>query len=593
MPVPAAGEDEHMKNGVTMGVDFGRLRTAVDWSMRQLDTPRKKRLDAIRQYVGAHYADGGSDKRVPTNFLELAVTIYTQQLAARAPRALISTSDSSLRPFARNMEIAVNQIPDEIDLGGTLRRAVVEALFSFAVVKAGLCDSGEEVLGHQYGKMFADIVSIDDYFCDMSAKSRDAIQFEGNDYWVTLDAARSMYNDGPATDITPDEHTVTADQGGARAESVGANSGADLYKDMVWLRDVWLVRERKMVTYGVKSLKIFGVSAWEGPVKGPYHMLGFSDVPGNLLPLPPMALWRDLHELGNSLFRKLGRQADSKKTVAAFQGGNDDDVQALKKASDGEGIRYSGQKPDAITVGGIDAPTLAFYIQIRDLFSYFAGNIDSMGGLAPMTQTVGQDKLLTESATARMSAMRGVTIDFARGIFGDLAWYEWTDPVRARVISKPVKGTDISVRSAWSADTRRGRFEDYDFDIDVYSMQDDTPTIKLQKIGMAMKEYVLPALPSIEAQGGQVDFKSLLAIVAKLGNIPEIEDIVKFVDPSTIQPPAAGAAGPARMPASTTRTYERVNRPGATRQGKDDVMSRLLMGGRVQPAEGAAIGRKA
>ncbi len=44
------------------------------------------------------------------------------------------------------------------------------------------------------------------------------------------------------------------------------------------------------------------------------------------------------------------------------------------------------------------------------------------------------------------------------------------------------------------------------------------------------------------------------------------------------------------MPNNTTRTYERVNKPGATRSGKDDVMSRLLMGGNVQQAEGAALG---
>jgi len=300
-------------------VNFKDLRTAVDWSIRQMDTPRKEHIKAVKQYVGNHYADGGADKAVPTNFLELAVTIYMQQLAARAPRAVVTTKVADLKPYAYSMEIAINQVPDEIGLENTLRKAVVEALFSFAVVKVGIAQSGTTMLGHDVGEPFADLVSIDDYFLDMSAKSKDGIQFEGNDYWMSVEAARSLFNDNS---IEPDEHTVTGDQGQERAESITVDEGADLYKEKVWLRDVWISGENKICTYGVKSLKMLRVVDWDGPEGGPYKMLGFSDVPGNVLPLPPVSLWRDLHNLGNTLFRKLGRQADAKKTIALFQGGN-------------------------------------------------------------------------------------------------------------------------------------------------------------------------------------------------------------------------------------------------------------------------------
>jgi len=423
--------------------DFDRMKTAVDWSIKQMAKPRQLRIDAIRQYVGAHYADNGNEKRVPTNFLELAVTIYTRQLAARAPRVMIEANAPSLRPYAKNMELAINQIPDEIQLGNTLRKAVVEAMFAFAVAKVGIASSGKVSLGHDEGSVFVDLVSLDDYFCDMSATTRDSIQYEGNDYWVCLEDAQAMAG---GEKVEADKHTIIGSQGEQRADGVSVSEGADLYEEKVWLRDVWLPESKKVVTYGVKSGKLLRTVDWNGPACGPYHVLGFSDVPGNLFPLPPVALWRDLHELGNNLFRKLGRQADSKKTVAAFQGGNDDDANALKNASDGEGIKYSGQKPESITVGGIDAPTLAFYMQVRDLFSYFAGNLDTLGGLAPQSSTVGQDKLLAQSASARLKTMSEQTIDFAKGIFKSLAFYEWEDPVKERTIEKFVPGTDISIR---------------------------------------------------------------------------------------------------------------------------------------------------
>lgn len=577
---------------MSLNIDFAKLRTAVDWSIRQLETPRKKRVEAIKEFVGNHYSDYGAAKRVPTNFLELAITIYTRQLAARAPRAMVTTASRSLKPFAKNMELALNQMSEEIDLGSTLRKAVIEAMFAWATVKIGICSSGVTILNHEYGEPFVDLINIDDYFVDMSAKNRHSIQYEGNDYWIPVEDARAMW-EGKASEIEPDDHTVIGANGEERAEGISTGEGADIFSERVWLRDVWIPSKNKLVTYGVKNLKVFNIVNWDGPKGGPYITLGFSDVPGNLLPLPPVALWRDLHELGNSLFRKLGRQADAKKTVAAFQGGNDEDVESLRKANDGEGIRYNGQKPEEITVGGIDAPTLAFYLQCRDLFSYFAGNLDSLGGLSPMTETVGQDKLLTEAASARIKAMGEVTIDFAKKIQKALAWYEWTDPVRERKLTKPLKGTDISTKVIWSAETRDGDFLDYNFDIDAYSMQDDSPSIKLQKIGMALERFIFPLLPMIQQQGGQIDFQKLNELIAQLGNIPELADIVRFQDASELPPAAANQSQPEmKMPQHTTRTYERVNRPGATRQGKDDVMSRLLMGGNVQSAEGAALGRR-
>jgi hypothetical protein len=574
-----------------LGVNFEDLRKAVDWSISQLEEPRKNRITAIEQFVGSHYSDKGAEKRVPINFLELAVTIYIRQLAARAPRAMVSTSNPRLRPFAKNTEIAMNQVPDEIGLGATIRRAVLEALFSIGIVKVGLCSSGISVLGHDYGEPFVDIVSIDDYFCDMSAKTRNSMQFEGNDYWIPVDAARAMYNKGE--DLKPDDHTVIGERGEERAEGISVDEGATLYKDKVWLRDVWLVQENKLVTYGVKSLKLLNVVDWDGPEHGPYHVLGFSEVPGNLLPLPPVALWYDLHDLGNRLFRKLARQADTKKTVAAFAGGNDKDVERLKAASDGEGIQYSGQKPEVITVGGIDSSLLALTLQVRDLFSYFAGNLDSAGGLAVASETVGQEKLISEAASTRLNDMRDETISFARNIFKSLFWYEWTDPVRERVIEKPVKGVDISTKSIWSEATREGDFLDYNFNIDVYSMQGNTPSEKLQKIGLVLERFVFPALPMFEQQGGQLDLKELISLLSELGNIPELNDVVKFksMDPEERPIQAQGAATPTRMPATTTRRYERISRPGATRQGKDDVMTRALMGIGVQGSEMATLGR--
>ena len=79
-------------------IDFKRLRTAVDWSVSQLEKPRNQRVEMIQQYVGSHYARGGAEDHVPVNLLELAATIYVRALAARSPTVMVTTGVDALKP---------------------------------------------------------------------------------------------------------------------------------------------------------------------------------------------------------------------------------------------------------------------------------------------------------------------------------------------------------------------------------------------------------------------------------------------------------------------------------------------------------------
>ena len=568
-------------------VDVKRLQDAVEWSVRQLQAPRQARVDAVRQFVGSHYSDHGAEKRVPVNQIELAVTIYLRHLAARAPRVMVSSRVDELKPFARSMELALNQVPEEIGLASTFRRVVLEALFGIGVAKVGIAAGGDSSLGHDSGRTFVDLVNPDDYFLDMAAKSRETIQYEGNDYWLDVETARDMGWEG----LEPDEHTTHGEGGAQRAEGVGKDTGAPLLYEQVHLRDVWVVAENRLITYAVKTKQVLRNLPWDGPEGGPYYTLSFSDVPGNLMPLPPVAMWRDLHELSNDLFRKLAKQAMAKKTVAAFPGGNEDSVNALKLTSDGEGLKYSGAKPEQITLGGIDAPTLAFFLQCKDLSSYMAGNLDSLGGLGPVSDTATQDEAIGQAAGARMASMKASVTEWARRVWKALAWYEWTDPLRRRVIAKPVDGTDMVVVREWSAETREGDFLDFNLEIDPYSMEDDTPASRLQKVRAVIMELVLPAMPLIQQQGGSLDFRALMDLVARLGNVDELRGLVRFGEPIEGERAAGGSGSPSFKPAKTERTYTRRNVPGASRSGKDDVMGRILMGGGVQGSEAASLSR--
>ena len=161
--------------------EFMLLKESIDWSIRQLEYPKTDRVNAIKEYVGKHYNDGGSDKRMPTNFLYMSTGIYVRQLSPQAPRVMFTTKNRALKPYAKTAEIAVNQVPGEIDLSSTLSRWVLEALFSMGIAKVGLGSTGVSNDNNPVS-VFVDIVTLDDYFLDMAAENYADIQYEVNDF---------------------------------------------------------------------------------------------------------------------------------------------------------------------------------------------------------------------------------------------------------------------------------------------------------------------------------------------------------------------------------------------------------------------------
>jgi len=552
-----------------------KLNNSVKWSIRQLEFPRQKRVSAIKQYCGSHYASGTDGKRVPVNFLKMAVDIYARILAPRSPQAMMSTKVQELKATAINLEYAVNEVPEEINLSSTLRRYIVEALFSMGILKVGLHTVGGH-LGHPYGTTFVDNVTMDDYFLDMSAKHIEQIQYEGNDYWMDYeDLMDSDWVDRVARNtIKPTEPTPVGPNGEVRADGIATGETAEVFRDRIWLRDVWLPNEKRLVTYTVEDSKALNVVDWDGPEPGPYLKLGFSDVPGNLLPLAPVQIWRDLHELGNALFRKLANQGDSEKSVLGFPGGNDDSVEDFKGASDGDGIVYKGGEPKELRAGGVNRNTLAFYLQTKDLSSYFAGNLDGLGGLSAMSETVGQDKLMSEAASAQLRDMSARSVESFKEVMYAIAHYEWHDPIKERMLEKKIPKTDIVVPTKFGPGDKYGEFDLYDLKINVYSLQDESPSVMLQKIGAIVGQYILPLAPLIEAAGGTIDVQRLLALVAKYSGIDEISEIVQFMDP---QP---GAQQPAQAQSSPAAPAERSSQGGGmSREGASAVIQQQLLSG--------------
>jgi hypothetical protein len=581
--------------------DLKRLRLSMSDSRKRLGPFREFRLDVLRQYVGRHYSDEGAGAPVPVNLIEIALNIYLRRMAARNPKVITRTWKEGLRPNAVSLGMDLNNLIKEIRLVDTIRMFALEALCSLGIVKVGEKSAGTvEIEGfrHDVGQPFADYVSLDDWVHDMRAERYEEVAYAGNRYYLPLEYVRDseLYRKTEREELKAsgskyEDTDGFQDDERAAELSQGTDGGGDDFYDYVTLWDIWLPLQNLVVTLtGDEPTKVLRVVEWEGPEGGPFHLLGFSKVPNNIMPLSPMAAGMDIHLIVNQLYHKLGRQAERQKDITTYQGADVKDATRLKGSADGEYLRVDNPKNvNTHSFGGVNSNNLAFAMHMAKRFKTDLGNLDLLGGLGPQSETLGQDRMMAYTASVRVDDMQDQVVDATTGIIKSLAWYAWYSPLRSSTVVNRIPGIRHEFVSQFTPEQREGDILDYDISIEPYSMQPRSPSERVQRLLFYFERLVAPYMQLYAAQGKQWDMEKFMGILAKLDDMTELDEMFRFVEPQEMQPGGNGER-PLQSP-NTSRTYNRVNRGGATDPEEAMIQSLLSggdnqMGGRTLQAAG-------
>lgn len=517
-----------------------RLTGAVEWSRQQLRHFQQQRMSALRQYVGHNYGDGGSVDNVPINLINLFTQIYTRKLSVKQLRTLVTTDNRRLQPHAAEYTLAMNRRLAQMKPEEALNTAGLEAMFLMGVVQVGVSDD----------QVFVDPVLFDDLIIDMSAKLWDGLGFIGHRFRPSLEWAR----DNPqfdkqvrgmlkpsrlfqADDVSDDE-SVSSQK--LAMESAGEPQE---YRDRVNLVQLYCPEDRTLVTYAADMLnKPLSIIDWNGPPNnplGPYRRIGFCPVPGNLLPIAPVQLVRDLHELVNRLGNKVFRQAERQKTLMFVPKNATKDGQKVVKYNDGDVIGVDDPKGmQEFTTGGANQTTLGMVTWTRQLASYMFGNADSVGGLAPSTDTVGQDSMLLQAAGSQVEDMQQVMMQFTSDVCSDIAFWTLNDPLLDMTITRPIPGTDMSFDFQFGPENVVGKFDEYSFRVDPYSSVIRTPAARLQLLLSLFERIVLQLTPIMQQQGQTLDTEKLFKLVAQYADAPEFLELITFMNGEAHEVPA-------------------------------------------------------
>jgi hypothetical protein len=257
-----------------------------------------------------------------------------------------------------------------------------------------------------------------------------------------------------------------------------------------------------------------------------------------------VALWYDLHVLINKLARKQARQADRQKDLVLFDDRAGEEAQRLRDAFDGEMVGVqSVDRYRQVSFGGEHPETYQHLTFLFEQLARVAGNVDLLGGLAPMSGTLGQDEMLFNSASVRVEDMRAQVREFTRRVGTKLAWFLWHDPL----VDLPLVAQAFSLCHVepirFSAATRKGEWLDYHFDVEPHSMNPDSPTRKYRRVLDWVRNVVLPTAPLAEAQGLKLDVERLARLTGSLLNIEEATGIFVRESGKAAGEPVNGSGG--------------------------------------------------
>lgn len=577
----------------------GRLIKAIKSSNEAIEKHRRVRNLMIEHYAGSWYdkTTPQGSKKILVNLINQTARIYTTTLAANNPQVLVETSSVEMLPFARKFEVNLNKLISDMALDQTFRAIVLDAFFCIGVGVVmmrdtdtrfhGLLESEEDVWLDP-GEPWLNRVSLDDLILDMPSRERTKMRFCGHRYRADYEKVMEEpgYDKAVKDKLKPTKLNSLDGTGSAREIGTDSAEDDDL-KDMIWLQDVWIAENKSIVTMACdQDLPPLIEREWVGSQAGPYKFLSLGDVPDRIIPASPSINLFGMHLQQNRLHVRMEHDSNAHKVVNVYHPAGAEDAARINEAPRNSWQRSSDPKNiNQIEVGGIDQRDMAMATFIQEEYDRFAGNLQAMGGLGPQAATLGQEELVHGELSKNVADMRMAVVNFAADCILDLGRLMWEDETLEIQSSIPVGNSGIQVDSSWSPESRLGKFEDYDFRVEPYSMVFKTPEQKLQEMYQFVQQ-IAPMWPMFQASGASFDAEAFVDEVARLKNRPEFKRFITFSAPAMM---LGGDQNTVRQSPVTSRETVRKNvSTGGTAKNSAQEMVKTLMGS----GSGGTLNRK-
>lgn len=518
--------------------DVTRLRGAITSSQDELRRnllPQRK--ECLQAYQGHRFSDKplarGTDPRMSIPLMGIAIDLHEQLLAGESHHALVSPrNNSTLTSLGQSVKMALDMTIEAIDLSDTFRAWVKEAEWGYGVVKVGRGFERRDLKGRGGGfnrdsqVPFVDVIDMDDLLIDIQAANWGRLRFVGNRYLVPLDWARESPSFKSKARAELQAVDPTQNEVFGNSSPVHSVSDTNGLFPVTELLDVYLPLDDIMLTMTMGGPhNVLRHEKWKGPSIGPYHRIEFETVPGTVIPKPLAWEWIDAHDSANTIYNKAVRQALRAKRNPIVPPGGEKDADRQRKAEDGEYIfNTRNEMMQTMVIPGADPSLVTLTGQLIDLFSYMAGNINLLGGLAAQSPTLGQDQILQGSGSRRMAELQRRAKKAFTGVMESVAWYLFQESNLKVPLERKV-GTG-TVQTVLRHEDIKGKFLEFNYKIE--AIRHKSPDERLGLLLNWLAQVTLnPALQGQMAQQGfGVDVGELHRMGRDMGDMPELDKVI-------------------------------------------------------------------
>jgi hypothetical protein len=507
-----------------------RLRQATDAWDRHMKAPLANRSTMLQKWASNFYESNAQYSKPHTmNMIDRGVSIIVPYLAMSNPGVMVNTKFPEYKHFAYSTQLALTHWLQEFRFAhNCIRPAVLHSMFGMGITKTGIMKEWEvEIKGlrHDVGQTYSDVVDETNLIMDPSARIIDEAHFMGDRYMMPTDMAKEFFDSKHADHIRSSYKLYGAGHPDEISKDGHQNDTSRFLKDYTRFRDYYLPDEQVILTLTDDDgyNRILNEVEWDGPESGPYDFLGYKWFLENSYPIPPAWGWLDMDTIINIIINKLRAQAESEKTVLAYESAASEDAERIANAGDRQTVKVDNiESLKPIEFSGINPEMYNWLQYIEGQYSLQGQNLYTIGGRNSQAETLGQEQMLMANASKSLDDMIDSVHAFVESILRKHAWYMWTDPLIDIPVIKKVPGFgDISER--FVAPDREGEFYDYTFSVKPYSMQRMSPDVDFQRTLQFLAQWVLPTSQLAAQQGAVLNVPEATKDLAQKFNIQNID----------------------------------------------------------------------
>jgi len=520
-----------------------RLKSAVEHNYKELKVLRKSRerfLNAASGTLYPHAKEASQGLHDILGLMRQAAEAMAMTMAAQQPKVLITPSRVAHLPFADHFERAIDKYARGMHLGRVFQECVRNAFYGLGVAKVHMANGAAvRIEADEWmdpGRPYVGSVSQPHFNYDTLATDFRLCSYISDRYPVRFDdvVTNKEFNGNVRHQLKTygAQSAAEAQQEEWGSSLAGGFSDIGQFYDMIYLADVFCPKEGVVYTYPVDAQYNFITDdalmdlEWDGSETGPYYTLNLGPIPDKTTPSAPAQNLLLLHNLINTIYRKLRDQVDRQKNFMVGRKGGEDDLDEALKVEDGGGITLN--EPESVETRSIDGPNqsnFAFALNAMQQFSKQAGNLEQRLGLSSQADTAAQEGMMAQGVGRMEGAYQAIFHEFAVDVVKQLGKLLFLDNVTEVPMTQQIEGTDISYDDNWQGalqeGSRVGDIIDYDVDILYGSMEYRSARDRLRDVDETW-DRVMAVAPLVMESGGIPNVQEYLNIRAKYTSTPEI-----------------------------------------------------------------------